>query len=250
MDFVHPTLVFCTDKSDFHMYVISVPVLFTSHVALSFFRCSFVPAAPLLRWLLVSPATSPMLRWYKIFPAPFQTRRGYRNCPAPSQAWRGYRNCPAPSQAWRGYRTCPAPSPTRRGYRICSHPSPTWSGSIVSSAPVRCGQTTLRTTVDDARDTFRRSKYCLYISGMFYDYAHFFFVNFYHLLTSVAEWSVQCRILKFNSRSSNVRYIVLQLSRNLYLRHDFRALQTNLLLMTRQQEDFTEYIFPDLTSLS
>ena len=161
MDFVHPTLVFCTDKSDFHMYVISVPVLFTSHVALSFFRCSFVPAAPLLRWLLVSPATSPMLRWYKIFPAPFQTRRGYRNCPAPSQAW-------------RGYRTCPAPSPTWRGYRICSHPSPTWSGSIVSSAPVRCGQTTLRTTVDDARDTFRRSKYCLYISGMFYDYAHFF----------------------------------------------------------------------------
>ena len=78
---------------------------------------------------------------------------------------------------------------------------------------------------------------------MFYDYAHFFFVNFCHLLTSVAEWSVQCRILKFNSRSSKVRYIVLQLSRNLYLRHDFRALQTNLLLKTRQQEDLQNIYF-------
>jgi hypothetical protein len=116
-------------------------------------------------------------------------------------------------------------------------------GSIASSAPVRCSQTILRTTVDDARDTFRRSKYCVYSASLFYDYARYLFVNICHLLTSVAEWSIQCRISRFNSASSKVRYIVLQLSRNLYLRHDFRALQTNFILKTRQQEDLQNILF-------
>ena len=254
VDSIHLNLVFCTDKAVFHMYVISVPVRFRSHsahAALPYFRCSFVPASPLLRWFSVSPATSPMYRWYKVSPAPLQARRGYRISAAPSQAWRGYRICPAPSPTRRGYIICPTPSPMWRGYIICPAPS----------TPVHCGQTILQTTVvpcDDARDIFQHSrvfyfsrehpsvvlkyvsvlfKYCVYSASIFYDYAQYVFVNICHLLTNVAEWSIQCRISRFNSGSSKVRYIVLQLSRNLYLRHDFRALQTNFIQKTRQQED-------------
>ena len=142
MDSIHLTLVFYTDKADFRMHVISLPVRFRSHAALSYFRCSFVPASPLPRWFLVSPATSPMLTCYGISSAPSQARRGYRICPAPSQVRRGYRTCPAPSQVRRGYRICPAPSPIQRV-------------SVIFSAPDRCGQTILQNTVvacDDARD--------------------------------------------------------------------------------------------------
>ena len=248
MDSIHLTLVFYTDKADFRMHVISLPVRFRSHAALFYFRCSFVPASPLPRWFLVSPATSPMLTCYGISPAPSQARRGYRICPAPSQVWRGYRTCPAPSQVRRGYRICPAPSPIQRV-------------SVIFSAPDRCGQTILQNTVvacDDAREILRHSrvfycirelhsvvlkyvsvlfKSCVYSATVFYDRVQFFFVNICHLLTNVAEWSIQCRFSRFNSASSKARYIVLQLSRNLYLRHDFRALQTKFIQKTRQQED-------------
>ena len=131
VDSIHLTLVFCTDKADFCMHVISVPVHFRSHAALSNFRCSFFPALPLPRWFLISPATSPMLRWYKI-------------SPAPSQLWRGCRICPTSSQVRRGYRTCPTLSPMQRE-------------SIVSSASDHCGQTILQNTVvacNDVRDIF------------------------------------------------------------------------------------------------
>ena len=78
---------------------------------------------------------------------------------------------------------------------------------------------------------------------MFYDYTLYVFVNLCHLSMSVVEWCIQCRISRINSGSSKARYIVLQLSRNLYLRHDFRVLQMNFILKTRQQEDLQSILF-------
>ena len=97
----------------------------------------------------------------------------------------------------------------------------------------------------DARDTFQCSrvfyswklpsiflryvpilfKYCIYSASMSNDYAYS--LNLCHLSTSVAKWYCHCRICSINLKSGSwkARYVFLQLSRNVYLRHDFRARQ-------------------------
>ena len=308
MDFVYPTAVFYTDKSNLPMYVMPVPFRFSSRFAHGYTRCSFSPATALSRWFLVPPAPSPlsfrispaalpMSNWYKISPAALPMSSWCRMSPVPSLLSRWCRMSPVPSplsrwcrmspaalpmSRWcrmspaalpmsRWYRVSPAALPMSRWCRIYPAPSPMLRWVQVSSAPVHCrdGQAVLDHNgckyrhVTMLQSTFRHSrvfygreflsivmkydsvlfKYCVYSSCMFYDYTLYVFVNLCHLSMSVVEWCIQCRISRINSGSSKARYIVLQLSRNLYLRHDFRVLQMNFILKTRQQEDLQSILF-------
>jgi hypothetical protein len=249
------------------MYVIPVSV---RRFAPGYTRCSFSPASALSRGFLVRPTLSPFLRWFRITPAAFPMLRWYRFFPAPFPMLRWYRISSATFPMSRWYRISPAAFPMSRWYRISPAPSPMSRWSLVFSAPVHCRSSQAVLVhhgskyrhVALLRSTFRRSrvfygrelpsvdkyvsllyKYCVYSACMVYDYTLYVFVNLCHLSMSVVEWCIQYRISRINSGSSKARYITFQLSRNLYLRHDFQALRFNFILKNRQQEDLQNIVF-------
>ena len=62
-------------------------------------------------------------------------------------------------------------------------------------------------------------------------------MKFFQMCTNTATWTVCCKMSLIHSPFWKVHCTSLQLSRNMYLRHDFRALYMNFLLKSRKEEE-------------
>ena len=65
------------------------------------------------------------------------------------------------------------------------------------------------------------ARYVIHCGHKFYDYFLFVSFIFFEICTNVAGWAVNFKMSFIHSPSWKVHYISLQLSRNLYRRHDF-----------------------------